>query len=197
MKHCMLDIETLATGRDASIKSIGALLFDPKTGEVMEPDSPGAFYRVISLEKSRSPGVIDPATVSWWMNQSQPARDSLFGPVATAQAIELEQALAHFALWAHTNGIEKVWSNGPLFDERIMREACERNAMPYPFHYRGSRCFRTVAELVEAKGIDLKSLHKELKTKRPTGFVAHKAIDDCWAQAVAVCEFYRILNLQD
>ncbi len=197
MKHCMLDIETLATGRDAAIKSIGALLFDPKAGKVMDPRDTRAFYRVISLEKSRSPGVIDPATVSWWMGQSQEARDSLFGPEATAQAIELEQALAHFALWVETFGVEKVWSNGPLFDERLMREAAERNGLPHPFHYRASRCFRTAGEFAEAGGVDLKKLHKELKAKRPAGHVAHKAIDDCWSQAIAVCEFYRLLNLQD
>ena len=88
LKHCMLDIETLGTGTHAAIKSIGALTFDPMTSQVMDVRDTRAFHRLIDLSKSKHAGVIDAATVDWWMMQSEAARKALFGqPKETYQTL--------------------------------------------------------------------------------------------------------------
>lgn len=60
MKNVMLDLETMGSGSKAAIVSIGAVLFDPMTGET------GAeFYQVVSLNSSAHYGELDPGTVIW------------------------------------------------------------------------------------------------------------------------------------
>lgn len=195
LKHVMLDIETLGTGTHAAIASIGAVTFDPMLGQVMDPRDTRAFHCLVDLEGSKEPGIIDPGTVKWWMGQSDEARKALFGqPKEDYKTLGV--ALAEFAAWC--TGRASVWSNGPMFDERIMREAFARNRNDnFPFSYRASRCFRTIAQLVEDKGFNLKKLHAEMKVEMAgrAGIVAHRAVDDCFTQAYAVCRFYQLLGL--
>ncbi len=199
MIHCMVDIETLGTGRDAAILSIGAVLFKPELGWVADPafDAGGQFYVVVDLEHSASPGTIDAATVGWWMQQSQEARDSIFSEAARGGALPLQAALQAFFLWFKSSSARALWSNGPLFDERLIREAAEREGWRNTndwISFRASRCFRTIKALAEETGADLGKRHRELKAANP-GMLKHKAIDDAVSQAMAVCEFYKILGL--
>lgn len=199
MKHVMIDIETLGTGTNAAICSIGALAFDPVAGKVMDLRDTRVFHKLISLEKSHSPGVIDPATVIWWLKQSREAITALFDQPED-QYDSLEGVLIGLDRWLKMMGAENVWSNGPMFDERIIREACDRVKHHPPFSYRASRCFRTIAQLVADKGFDLKELHATFKRERQNnmqdgGLLKHRAIDDCASQAWAVCRFYQILGL--
>jgi hypothetical protein len=65
----MIDLETMGNKPNAPIVSIGAVFFDPSTGEL------GGFYRVVSLKSSVDGGAIpDPETIMWWMQQSEEAR---------------------------------------------------------------------------------------------------------------------------
>lgn len=200
MIHCMVDIETLGTGRDAAIKSIGATIFKPEHGWIADPAIDGAhtqFYQVVDLEHSDNPGVIDPATVAWWMTQNQEARDSLFSKEVQQAARPLEYVLSDFLQWFRESGAKTFWSNGPMFDERIIREACERNGFDdkTAISFRASRCFRTIKDLAEATGADLRKAHTALKASNPQ-LLKHKALDDAIAQAMGVCEFYKILGLR-
>ena len=196
LKHVMLDIETLGTGTNAAIASIGALTFDPTLGQVMDVRDTRSFHLLIDLEKSKQPGIIDPSTVKWWMQQSDDARKALFGQPAD-QYQSLGVALDQFKVWCEQRGATQLWTNGPMFDERIMREAFARNMNPnFPFSYRASRCFRTIAQMVEDKGHDLKKLHNSMKAEfGERGIVRHRAVDDCFTQAYAVCRFYQLLGL--
>lgn len=196
LTHVMLDIETLGTGTNAAIASIGALTFDPKLGQVMDPRDTRAFHVLIDLEKSKQPGVIDASTVKWWMQQSPEAQKALFGQPAD-QYQSLGVALDQFAVWCQQREATQLWTNGPMFDERIVREAFTRNLNPnFPFSYRASRCFRTIAQMVEDKGHDLKKLHASMKHEfKLAEVVRHRAVDDCFTQAYAVCRFYQLLDL--
>ena len=72
MKHVMLDLETMGNGPRAAIVSIGAVFFDPLTGEL------GAeFEAAIDLRSSAKSGEIDPDTVLWWLGQGEEARAGL------------------------------------------------------------------------------------------------------------------------
>ncbi|MCM4863587.1 3'-5' exoribonuclease, partial [Escherichia coli] len=58
--HLMIDLETMGKNPDAPIISIGAIFFDPQTGE-MGPE----FSKTIDLETAG--GVIDRDTIKWWL----------------------------------------------------------------------------------------------------------------------------------
>ncbi|EIG3432481.1 3'-5' exoribonuclease, partial [Escherichia coli] len=62
--HLMIDLETMGKNPDAPIISIGAIFFDPQTGE-MGPE----FSKTIDLETAG--GVIDRDTIKWWLKQSR------------------------------------------------------------------------------------------------------------------------------
>ncbi|HDY2248495.1 TPA: 3'-5' exoribonuclease, partial [Escherichia coli] len=64
--HLMIDLETMGKNPDAPIISIGAIFFDPQTGD-MGPE----FSKTIDLETAG--GVIDRDTIKWWLKQSREA----------------------------------------------------------------------------------------------------------------------------
>ncbi len=189
----MLDLETLATGQNAAIVSIGAVAFMAdesaqfnalfsSTPEQLENAGLG-FHRRINLAQSNPEkrGVIDPATVEWWLKQSDEARASLVvNPRET-----LGQALIEFSTWIEENFAKpkkiRLWSNGPTFDERLIREAFDRYGFDFPLSFRGSRCCRTMIELAELYGFD-RSQFKELSSD----ILKHNALHDAVFQARGV-----------
>ncbi|HDD9262547.1 TPA: 3'-5' exoribonuclease, partial [Escherichia coli] len=68
--HLMLDLETMGKNPDAPIISIGAIFFDPQTGD-MGPE----FSKTIDLETAG--GVIDRDTIKWWLKQSREAQSAI------------------------------------------------------------------------------------------------------------------------
>lgn len=75
MNHLMIDLETMGNKPNAPIVSIGAVFFEPSTGELGEE-----FYRVVSLKSSMDGGAVpDPDTIMWWMQQSEEARSAING----------------------------------------------------------------------------------------------------------------------
>ncbi|CAM7540570.1 3'-5' exoribonuclease Rv2179c-like domain-containing protein [Citrobacter freundii] len=71
--HLMVDLETMGSGPDAPIVSIGAVYFDPSTG-----NTGAEFYQVVSLESSMSFGMKpDASTIQWWLKQSSEARSAI------------------------------------------------------------------------------------------------------------------------
>lgn len=179
LKSIMLDIETFSTGTNAAIVSIGAVPFDPDANQIAHPDL--HFHRRINLAKSKSPGVIDPSTVEWWLSKSEEARTALVAEPRTT----LEAALEDFSMWVgrFTSGKSyydetlQLWSLPPTFDERIVREAYDRNGLRFPFHYRASADMRTLFKLANSVGI------KVNVTRQGTH---HDALDDALHQARTV-----------
>lgn len=85
MNHLMVDLETMGNGPYAPVISIGAVFFDPNTGETGEE-----FSVNISLESSmRYLARPDASTILWWLEQSEEARKSL-----TSNTQELSTALS-------------------------------------------------------------------------------------------------------
>ncbi|HHS8568169.1 TPA: RecE family exodeoxyribonuclease, partial [Escherichia coli] len=68
--HLMIDLETMGKNPDAPIISIGAIFFDPQTGD-MGPE----FSKTIDLETAD--GVIDRDTIKWWLKQSREAQSAI------------------------------------------------------------------------------------------------------------------------
>ena len=178
MKHCCIDIETLGTGQDAMILSIGAVKFDPATGlrgkELLIRVDP---------KQSKSPGQIDYPTVEWWLKQDQQAIAALLDDPEDSPRVSLERALVELGFYLET--VQHLWSNGPLFDERILREAYARHSMKFPVHYRDSRCCRTLGALT--RGLEISPIARH--------GVHHDALDDANFQARLICLQYQALKL--
>ncbi|EIM8217661.1 3'-5' exoribonuclease, partial [Escherichia coli] len=68
--HLMIDLETMGKNPNAPIISIGAIFFDPQTGD-MGPE----FSKTIDLETAG--GVIDRDTIKWWLKQSREAQSAI------------------------------------------------------------------------------------------------------------------------
>ncbi len=94
-----LDLETMGNGPYAPVISIGAVFFDPNTGETGEE-----FSVNISLESSmRYRARPDASTILWWMEQSEEARKSL-----TSNTQELSTALSWLSEFIIKNANHKL-----------------------------------------------------------------------------------------
>lgn len=187
----MLDLETLGTSNDAAIIQIGAVAFNVNgDNAALWTNSPDALASMdqgirinINLERSESPGVLDAGSVMWWLQQSQEARDSITHP-GPMQSQTLKAALQTLTNWMNRvmrgRGRDlRLWSNGPTFDEVIIRSAYKRNGLEMPISFRGSRCCRTMFALAR----DLGWNPKEAAREAPNDIVKHDGLGDAVFQA--------------
>lgn len=173
MTDYMVDIETLGTDADAAIISIGACAFDPYGMDVGE-----TFYRTITIRSNRDANrAINPETIEWWMQQSSESLAELF----VAPRMKIRQALQEFMIFLG-NDEPKLWSNGPTFDEIILRDAFTSQRLTFPVHYRDSRCVRTANAYLKHRGI----------AKPAFGGIKHNALDDAIYQARCVQLSYQM-----
>ncbi|ENE0544476.1 3'-5' exoribonuclease, partial [Escherichia coli] len=124
--HLMIDLETMGKNPDAPIISIGAIFFDPQTGD-MGPE----FSKTIDLETAG--GVIDRDTIKWWLKQSREAQSAIM-----TDEIPLDDALLQLREFIDENSGEffvHVWGNGANFDNTILRRSYERQGIPCPWRY--------------------------------------------------------------
>ena len=182
MNHVMLDIETLDTAPTAVVLSIGAVLFDPHTGETGL-----TFYANLAhtLDAQQRLGrTISGSTIAWWMGQSEEARAVFTPKIPNEQPLprileRLEPMLSS----------RQVWGNGSDFDNVIMGSLYRSIEHPVPWRYSDNRCFRTLRALAKDRGfaseIDL-----------PREGIHHNALDDALHQVKVLTRIYECLNLR-
>ena len=170
MKDLMLDIETLGVNDDALVVSIGAVFFDPKTGETGKE-----FYRVLDyqdqIDEGRKPTA---STIQFWLNQSKEAQQ-----VFHENATPTTDALLSFQEFVIENcepDKVKPWGNGPSFDLTIMESLFRDFKVSIPWKFWNVRCLRTFKEYI----YNGKDLTRE--------GVYHHAIDDCKHQIKVISE---------
>ncbi|MEQ5184100.1 3'-5' exonuclease [Providencia alcalifaciens] len=148
-KHLMVDLETMSNKGNAAIVSIGAVAFEPSTGEIGP-----TFYQVVDLKSCERAGLhINADTVLWWMKQSSEARAAII-----ADGDELPIALISlgvFSLEVLTDDVQ-VWGNGVDFDNVILRNAYDAVGLDPFWKHWNNRCVRTIVELGRNAGIDPK-----------------------------------------
>lgn len=149
VNHLMIDTETMGNKPNAPVVSIGAVFFEPSTGELGEE-----FYRVVSLKSSMDGGAVpDPETIIWWMQQNEEARKA----ICDKDAISISAALIKLNTFILDNtDIDKVqvWGNGATFDNVILRANYEREFLPCIWKFWNDRDVRTIVELGRAIGIN-------------------------------------------
>ncbi|ENT6585650.1 3'-5' exoribonuclease [Escherichia coli] len=175
--HLMIDLETMGKNPDAPIISIGAIFFDPQTGD-MGPE----FSKTIDLDTAG--GVIDRGTIKWWLKQSREAQSTIL-----TDEIPLDDALLQLREFIAENSGEffvQVWGNGANFDNVILRRSYERQGIPCPWRYHNDRDVRTIVEL--GKAIDF-----DARTAIPFEGERHNALDDARYQAKYVSVIWQKL----
>ncbi|HIH3629346.1 TPA: 3'-5' exoribonuclease domain-containing protein, partial [Escherichia coli] len=175
--HLSVDLETMGKNPDAPIISIGAIFFDPQTGD-MGPE----FSKTIDLETAG--GAIDRDTIKWWLKQSREAQSAIL-----TDEIPLDDALLQLREFIDENSGEffvQVWGNGTNFDNVILRRSYERQGIPCPWRYHNDRDVRTIVELGKTIGFDA-------RTAIPFEGVPHNALDDARHQAKYVSAIWQKL----
>ncbi|MHA0441105.1 3'-5' exoribonuclease domain-containing protein, partial [Escherichia coli] len=175
--HLSVDLETMGKNPDAPIISIGAIFFDPQTGD-MGPE----FSKTIDLETAG--GAIDRDTIKWWLKQSCEAQSAIL-----TDEIPLDDALLQLREFIDENSGEffvQVWGNGTNFDNVILRRSYERQGIPCPWRYHNDRDVRTIVELGKTIGFDA-------RTAIPFEGVPHNALDDARHQAKYVSAIWQKL----
>ncbi|WP_024590522.1 MULTISPECIES: 3'-5' exonuclease [unclassified Pseudoalteromonas] len=183
LNDVMLDLETIGQHSNAVIVSIGAVFFNPITGNI------GAeFYQVIDIEDAMKYGTVDGATLKWWMKKSDEAR-AIFNDKDT---MPLKDALLELNDWLYQiEGYKNriIWGNGATFDNVILSNAYTATKMTKAWHFSNDRDVRTVVDIGRRLlGIDPKKSNKF--TGKP-----HNALDDAKHQAKYVSDVFKQLKL--
>lgn len=168
----MLDIECLGVAPDALILNIAAIGFDPCSDQLFPQH---AVYHRIDPD-SQAGRSIDPATVAWWAQQCDEAKQEAFGEddrVPLPQALENLSAL----LWKGT----RIWANGVTYDMTILEHAFKEHGMPLPWKYYNVMDARTVFRLCP----------EEQRAKNN-----HHALQDCINQADLIQRCFYRLNIR-
>lgn len=188
MNNVMLDLETMGNGPRAAIVSIGAVFFDPLTGEL------GAEFEAhIDLRDSAKFGEIDPDTVLWWLGQSDEARAAItaskYHDAGGTGRLQLTEALLDFCDWidGHSQKVTAMWGNGAGFDNVILASAYRALDIDTPWQFWQDRDVRTIVDL----GRTLCDF--DPKKEMPFEGVAHTALADAKHQARYVSAIYQKL----
>lgn len=171
-KHVMLDKETLGTGPDAVIMSIGAVKFDLDSDAI---DDAG-FYASVSIDSNlEAKRKVDESTLIWWLGQSAEAQTVFHEPKQS-----LKTALTDFIDWF--GDAQFIWSNGASFDIPMMVHAMSHFGMERPWAFYNERCVRTYKNLPGMKNVRVENPAK------------HNALQDALAQAKLVQAIQRKLS---
>lgn len=133
MSEVMLDLETMGTGGNSAIVSIGACFFD-------NDEIRGNWYRNVDLQSCIDAGMkVTGDTVMWWLKQSLEARDAL-----QDSPIPLKGALGELKGAFENHGVVYVWGNGASFDNILLADAYRAVGMEPPWEFWNDRCYRTL-----------------------------------------------------
>ena len=176
--HISIDIETLGIKPGSVIASIGAVVFDPKAGvQTAEELLKNSIKIIIDIRSSIALGMgVSGDTISWWMQQSDAARNATFNPKDKKELKSPSHAVESLRFFI--NKIEKpfVWGNGANFDITLLESLMDEVNLSYPWRYTKVRCLRTLRAVSPFSYLDM-----------PNNEMAH----DCLADAI-----YQAQNIQ-
>jgi hypothetical protein len=171
MEHLMIDLETLGTEADCPVLSIGAVQFDPRTGQLGEK-----FYDTLNLQEQFDSGRrMSASTFKWWLKQNEAARQAV---AVDDRLISVSAVLLEFAKYAKSS--KYIWSNGAGFDVPIIENMMKQYRVDIPWKFWDIRDTRTAGHLAGVR------LAKQ--------GVAHNALDDAISQAHWIHQCYQKLG---
>lgn len=184
MNHLMIDLESMGTNPDAPIVAIGAVFFNPMTGE-LRPE----FDVTVRLYDAMNTGAVpDGKTIMWWLEQSEAARKAICSKDALPLYSALVQLSSFISRHCDNPKYLKVWGNGASFDNVILRRSYERFGRECPWHFSGDSDVRTMVMLGRKLGFNPKH-------DMPFDGERHNAIADARHQAKYVSAIWQLLLL--
>lgn len=192
----MVDIETLGKGSCPPVLQIAARCFNPRTGESYK----ASFDETADISSLMSK--IEPDTLKWWLDTNP----TLFAKLVKRGTVSERQIVIDFLKWLASLGPTediRLWGNGVLFDNRIIKEKCDQFSFGYPVFYRNDRDVRTIVELAAMKmnmtTEAFTKLQKDLfsSTLTETAGEYHDAMTDVNFQIQMVCYAFAELGLKE
>ena len=192
----MIDLESVGVVPNAGLVQIGAVWFNPNTGEMGK-----RFKMEIDPRTAQEAGLeVNMDTILWWMTQSQEAQKSVFkdpdnGYNSTINHIN--NVLHEFGNFvrSHKNRSQKkfyVWGNGSASDNVWLRENYRHCKLNCPFTFRDDLCLRTLFTLVKrSEGIEVLN---DIKARNKNG-VLHDGLQDAINQVGMAVECLNVLGL--
>lgn len=178
MNHIMLDLETMGNTSNSAIIAIGAVKFNPTTGELGDE-----FYTEVSLESCYEYGLTaDASTILWWLQQDDAARAKFKN---NAKAPKIADALKQFTMFIGDIRNAQTWGNGISFDLGLLGDTYQRMGLPKPWMFWNERDVRTVSM------IDDDQSKKNIKFDG----IPHYALDDAKHQVKYVSNVLQTMEL--
>lgn len=166
MTHVMFDLETFGTRPGSVLRSIGAVVFDPRTREIGK-----TFYANIDKQSCLDVGLtVDASTEKWWSEQSAEAQASLL-----VDPKKLASTITDFHKWFQSVGGVEIWCQGANFDSVLWEAAAAATGARVPWKFWNVRDTRTAYYLGDFSTATLKRAG-----------TYHNALDDAVYQAKCV-----------
>ena len=170
----MLDIETLGTGSDCVVLSLGAVKFDATSASICNSILDLKLDRDQQIALGRS---VDEDTISWWSQQDPMVIEQALTEQGRVSLDDFNKQLNKFLV-----GANEIWAQGPVFDIVILEHLYKQMSWPVPWHYWQIRDSRT-----------LFGVHGDSRVRQQSKL--HNAVEDARSQALAVIDVYKKLNL--
>lgn len=180
MKHIMIDLETLDTKPSAVVVSLGAVAFDPFSGELGEQLS--VSFAGTGLDTQMKLGrTVSGSTLIWWAQQNDAVRAQLSGGDTHTDILD---GLSQFGAFITRNGNNDacVWGNGAAFDNVILASLYNTFKREAPWSFSKDRCYRTMKNLY-GRNIPLERLGEH-----------HNALADALSQATHLARIFHHIN---
>lgn len=181
MKHLMIDLETLGTKHKAVVLSIGAVVFDLKTGATGEE-----FKIDIDVLDSIEKGFnVEHDTYQWWLFQSKQAHQHLIE--GQREAVSVNDAVLSFIRFVQANFKDfscYPWGNSARFDIGLLETLFEYSGHSLPWKHRNEMDVRTLV-----------AFNPEIKANTEFVGVQHQPVDDCKHQIKYCHNTYKSLGL--
>jgi hypothetical protein len=178
-KDIMIDIETLGTGPNSVIATIGAMKFD-RRGTLKPIEEMISFYRRINLESCLSLGLeTEEETVKWWDNQDEKSREEIYD---NNDRIDIRQALRELSDFIGNSNYTIVWAQGPHFDFTILENAYKKCNLTVPWNFWNVRDSRTIFDIAN------------IRLKDIPGEYPHHSLYDCYKQINGVKTAFSLLR---
>lgn len=122
----MIDMEFLATSKDAQILTIGCTKFDPFS---FKPTHSDLYMRVDLVEQEAMGRTQSDSTLEWWGRQSKAAQDEAF---SDEDRVDIRTMLRALKKWYV--GCDGIWSQGKI-DIDIIEDLCAQLGEPVPWSF--------------------------------------------------------------
>ena len=151
--HGMIDLETLGTGSNSVVVSVGLVAFNISTGEILAELDIGLNLN----QQIKTGGVIDGDTLEFHFAQ---APDSI-QKMAQRKVLDVKEGLELISNFIKANNITTLWGNGATFDNVILRNLYARHLKVFPLGFWTDRDLRTAVDIynIDTRTVPLKALN--------------------------------------